>query len=310
MKVPILITWDIDPLTKNERIRYGIPLNEEQPSLLKKSLDLAGNLTAELDMHSTFFVTASLCEEIEEELKELLKMGQQIGCHGLTHGDDENFAELPYKEQLYRIEKATKILEGFVGVGKVTAFRAPAVRISARTLKILENLGYIADSSISSQRFDLASSNMNPKLLFAPRMPYHPKESDAFRKGSMKLWEIPISAIVLPFISGTLSIFGLGFMKRFFGVLYRESLSSGKPIVYLMHPTEFLASKNYGVPASWFFSPRMWKVQGNPIRYFLFRNDGKALFEEHKKLFRYMKTFKGIKFMTVEEYLKVMRGTQ
>jgi len=301
MKVPVLITWDIDPLTRDERMRYGIPLKEEQNLLLKKSLGLASELTSELCIHSTFFVTASLCEEIEGELNDLIKKEHQIGCHGLTHGDDENFAELPYNKQLYRIERATKILENFVG--KVTAFRAPAVRISSTTLKILENLGYTADSSISSQRFDLASSNMNPKLVFAPRLPYHPKESDAFRKGSMKIWEIPISAIVLPFISGTLSVFRLGCMKRFFGVLYKESLRTGKPIVYLVHPTEFLASENYGVPASWFFSPRMWRVQGNPVRYFLFRRNGKILFEGHKELFAYMKTFKGTKFMTVDEYI-------
>ena len=249
-------------------------------------------MTTELDIHSTFFVTASLAEEIEDDLKELKKK-HQIGCHGLTHGDDDNYAKLPYNEQFYRIERATKILESFVG--EVTAFRAPGVRISATTLKILENLGYLADSSISSQRFDMASSNTNPKLIFAPRMPYHPKESDAYRKGSMKIWEIPISAIVLPFISGTLSVFGLGFMKRFFNVLYSESLRTRKPIVYLTHPTEFLASENHGVPASWFFSPRMWRVHGNPVRYFLFRKDGKVLFEEHKKLFTYMKRFEGVK---------------
>ena len=77
--VPILITFDIDPLTKEERIRYGIPLKEEQASLLEKSLDLAGELTAELGIRSTFFVTASLSNEIEDELKELLKKKHQIG---------------------------------------------------------------------------------------------------------------------------------------------------------------------------------------------------------------------------------------
>jgi hypothetical protein len=44
-KMPILITFDIDPLTRDERIRYGIPLNEEQKFLLKKSLQLASDLT-------------------------------------------------------------------------------------------------------------------------------------------------------------------------------------------------------------------------------------------------------------------------
>lgn len=92
--VPILITLDIDPLTRDERIRYGLPLREEQPYLLRKSLALASDLTTELDIHSTFFVTASLAEEIEDDLKELKKKGHQIGCHGLTHGDDDNYAKL------------------------------------------------------------------------------------------------------------------------------------------------------------------------------------------------------------------------
>jgi len=67
--VPILITLDIDPLTRDERIRYGLPLREEQPYLLRKSLALASDLTTELDIQSTFFVTASLAEEIEDDLK-------------------------------------------------------------------------------------------------------------------------------------------------------------------------------------------------------------------------------------------------
>ena len=180
MQVPILITWDIDPLTRDERIRYGLPLREEQPYLLRKSLALASDLTTELDIHSTFFVTASLAEEIEDDLKELKKKNHQIGCHGLTHGDDDNYAKLPYNEQLSRIQKATKILESFVG--EIRAFRAPGVRISATTLKILENLGYLADSSISSQRFDMASSNTNPKLILAPRITAFP-QAGSYRRG-------------------------------------------------------------------------------------------------------------------------------
>ena len=46
------------------------------------------------------------------------------------------------------------------------------------------------------------------------------------------------------------------------------------------------------------------RVQGNPVRYFLFRRNGKVLFDEHKKLFAYMKSFKGTKFMPVEEYIR------
>ena len=77
-----------------------------------------------------------------------------------------------------------------------------------------------------------------------------------------QIWEIPILALMLPFITGTLSVFGLGFMKRFFNVLYRESLRTGKPIVYLIHPTGLLASENHGVPASCFSRLRCGEFKG------------------------------------------------
>jgi len=83
-------------------------------------------------------------------------------------------------------------------------------------------------------------------------------------------------------------------------------LRTGKPIVYLMHPTEFLASENHGIPTSWFFSLRMWRVHGNPVRYFLFRKNGKVLYEEHRELFAYMKMFEGTKFMSVDDHLKAI----
>ncbi len=304
--VPVLITCDIDPLTRDERIRYGIPLSEEQPSLLRTSIELMIDLLSDIGINATFFVTAALCEEIEDELSELKRRGHQIGCHGLTHDEYDNYARLPYNEQFRRIRSATEIIEDFVE--RVTVFRAPAVRISAKTLKILEKLGYLADSSVSSQRFDLVSSNINPKLLIAPRRPYHPKENDAYRRGDMKIMEIPISAFILPFISGTLSIFGLRFMKYFFKMLYMESLRTGKPIVYLMHPAEFLASENHRIPLSWFFSYRMWRFQGNPIRYLLFRKSGKSLLEEHMELFAHIKYHYNVKFLSVDGYISRYNG--
>lgn len=301
--VPVLITWDIDPLTRDERIRYGITLEEEQMSLNKKSLELTNILLSGLGIRSTFFLTVKLIEEIEDELKELIKKGNQVGCHGLTHGSDEKYSKLSYDEQFIRIERATIIMESFFG--KVNAFRAPQSRISSATLKILDNLGYTSDSSISSQRIDLVSSNTNLNYIFAPRMPYHPREDNIFRKGSLKILEIPISAIILPFISGTLSVFGLGFMKRFFEVLYSESLRTGKPIVYLSHPIEFLASVNYALPNQWFFSLGIWRDHGNPLRYLLFRKSGKVLLEEHKELLAYIKTFERIRFVTLDECVEI-----
>ena len=60
-------------------------------------MKLANDLLSELGISVTFFVTASLCEEIEKEIKELKNKNHQVGCHGLTHGDD--YAKAFYKKR-------------------------------------------------------------------------------------------------------------------------------------------------------------------------------------------------------------------
>ena len=161
--VPVLITCDIDPLTRDERIRYGIPLSEEQSSLLGTSIELMIDLLSDIGINATFFVTAALCEEIEDELNELKRRGHQIGCHGLTHDEYDNYARLPYNEQFRRIRSATEIIEDFVE--RVTVFRAPAVRISAKTLKILE-IGYLTDPFVSSMDDNTMDDMLdNPKTI-------------------------------------------------------------------------------------------------------------------------------------------------
>lgn len=37
--IPTLIMWDIDPLTRDDRIRYGIPLKEKLKTLFRNSLE-------------------------------------------------------------------------------------------------------------------------------------------------------------------------------------------------------------------------------------------------------------------------------
>jgi len=89
--VPVLITCDMDPLTMDERIRYGLPLKDAQSSLLKASIEMMLDMLSDMRINATFFITASLAEEIADELKEIKNRRHQIGCHGLTHGDDGNF---------------------------------------------------------------------------------------------------------------------------------------------------------------------------------------------------------------------------
>ena len=276
-KVKVLITLDVDP---NDKV--------------SESLDIALALLRKYGIKSTFFFTANYATS--KDILNVLKDGHEIGCHGLNHDDQEEMNKLSYPEQLKDISKATGKLERLSGK-KVISFRGPRVKISKETVKVLDELGYKYDSTVGSQRVDLISSNfINFGWISAPRKPYFLSFKSPFRRGNSKVIEIPISAIFVPFISTTLRIFGVWFMKRLFDMLYLESNITGKPIVYLVHPYEFVLKKNkFG--AEMIVPNRKWIVHGMPIRFWISgRHDGDELIEMNKELLSYIKNKKRVEF--------------
>lgn len=295
--VPVLITWDVDP------DRWTTP------ELRQRALTLALDLCAEYGVHATFFVTANHAHEYPVHIARMQAIGQEVACHGLTHGDEEDYNRMPEDMQRTYIHEATDKLERAAGM-QVRAFRSPRVKTSATTLRLLSERGYLVDSSVCSQRLDLISSNLvNTGWLFAPRRPYHPHRANAFKRGDLPIWEVPISALLVPFISKALNALNLSAMKLVFRLLYAESRRTGKPIVYLSHPTEFIHThgNSHGRSARQllrprFFSPRYIRTHGFLLRNLLLRMDGEALFDCSRKLFAYMASFPGVTFMSSSEY--------
>jgi len=282
-KVKVLITLDVDP---NDKI--------------SESLDISLALLRKYGIKSTFFFTANYATS--KDVLKVVKEGHEIGCHGLNHDDYEELNKLSYAEQLKTITKATQKLERLSGK-KVVSFRGPRVKISNETVKVLDELGYKYDSTVGSQRVDLISSNfINFGWIFASRKPYHMSFKSPFRRGKSKIMEVPISALFVPFISTTLRIFGVWFMKRLFDLLYFESRITGKPIVYLVHPYEFVYEKTKFTPD--LVKPnRKWLIHGLPIRGWVSgRHKGDELIEMNKKLFSYMKKKEGVEFVTVNNF--------
>jgi len=291
----------------------------------QRCLNRVIDLCEELDLRSTFFITANVVHQYPDELQRMKALGQEVGCHGLTHTDEEEYNRMPEAKQRAYIEEATSKLEALVD-SPIRAFRSPRVKTSATTLRLLAEHGYLADSSVCSQRLDIISSNLiNKGWLLAPRRPYRPHRTNPFKRGDLPIWEIPLSALVVPFTSKALSTLGLPAMKLFFRLLYTESRRTGKPIVYLSHPTEFptrLAEKGKG-PSAFrffnpqglpffhpkFFSPRVIRTHGLLIRRLLVRMDGTTLFHNSRELFTYMASFPGATFMTVSDYLDNVKLT-
>lgn len=293
--VPVLITWDVDP-------DLWMPFERRQ-----KALHAALELCNQHNIPATFYVTAQVAHEYVADFEIMQAQGHEIGCHGLTHGDEENYDRMPEQVQRHYIGEATEKLQSVSGV-PIHAFRSPRVKTSAQTLKLLAEHGYWSDSSVCSQRMDLVSSNLlNVGWLFAPRRPYRPHQSSAFKRGNVPLWEIPVSAVVAPFISSMLAVVGLPAMKLFFWLLHAESQRTGKPIVYLAHPVEFAPMRKGKWNATMrreYYSLSYIRAHGLRLRAMLYKADSYTRLSYTQDLFAYMTSFPDVVFMTVSGYTR------
>lgn len=196
------------------------------------------NVLNQRNIKAMFFVAGKFAEEYENVIKKIHSMGHEIGSHGYSHGLDvkENFIDLDYDEQKSRIIKSSEIIKGITGQ-KVKVFRAPYAMVSTDTLKVLEDLGYECDSSVSSLRFDfgLGMAN-NIRAFFAPTKPYYPSNDNIFKKGNSKVLEIPISAFVAPLTLSGIRSFG----AKKVCYLYNISSCFFDPVVFYLHPYEVM----------------------------------------------------------------------
>ncbi|MCK5145970.1 polysaccharide deacetylase family protein [bacterium] len=288
--VDVLITCDIDP-TPEANI-------DDKRIALRRCADLFNKYS----IKSTFYTVANNAHEYSAILNDLTAEGHEIGCHGLTHSDDEEFSTMPLETQTKILKEATEKIKKVIGQAPVS-FRGPRVKTSAATQEVLEDLAYLSDSSVCPQRIDFISSNLiNPHWITAPRLPYRPNIKNAFKKGDRNLWVIPVSAIILPFISGMLYFFGYRFMRLFFNILAFESRLTGKPIVYLLHPAEF-APMTKAVH-------HKTSLKAILARGFYFRSKLKlrhtcdTRFKMTEKFLSYISQFNGVSFYTAHSYIE------
>jgi len=118
-RVPVLITWDVDP---------DVHVTYERK---QQALSMAMDLCEAFDIRSTFFITAQFfAHDYSAALQRMKAQGHEVGCHGLTHTDEEEYHRMPEAMQQAYIEEATGKLEAVTGC-PVRAFRGPRVKISA-----------------------------------------------------------------------------------------------------------------------------------------------------------------------------------
>lgn len=292
MKKPVLVlvTWDIDPTPE-------VSIENK-----KEALKQTRWLLSDQQIKSTLFFHARIAEKLNREIEGLVLDNHEIGCHGLTHGDEENYDRMPEGMQRKYLHEATEILRKSTGRA-ISSFRGPRVKTSHKTQKILVELGYIADCSVASQRVDFVSSNhVNVDWIFAPRLPYRPSRRSAFRRGDQDIWVVPLSAAILPFISSTLYVLKTRLMKGLFRALYMESQRTGKPIVYLIHPFEFAPWTGKWKPENLSVIQRI-RTHGFLVREKFYEKNHYERFRMNQELLRYMKSFPNVQFKTVRDFV-------
>ena len=225
----------------------SIPLNKPVPEMAEKVLKIGLprilDLYSKYDVKGTFFFTGKIVE-IEPKVVHIVEeRGHEIACHGYTHYSTEGFDTMPYVRQVEYLRKAKRIIEK--EAGNIVSFRSPELRIGKDTVKALEETGFEIDCSIASQRFDgpMSYGSYNKlKWLLAPRRPYYLSYNSPFKPGNSNIFEIPLSALVLPYIGSFMRISPKLF-RMLENALFKEGKNADKPLVFLFHPNECICGE-------------------------------------------------------------------
>ena len=200
---------------------------------------------------------------------------------------------------MVNLRRAKTMLEDVVA-REITAFRAPSFLISANTLLALEHCGFRVDVSVNSRRLPFLSSQVgNFHWLLAPGRPYHPNATNPYRRGDLRIWELPVSGFALPFISTLYQSLGLGFTRAFATLLLAEARLRYKPVVYMGHPEEFYPSRHvrpatYHLGAGAAATLMDWRLfvpvknAGFRFRWLLYERDEFKIYDRSVKMLRFL----------------------
>ncbi|RMH54249.1 MAG: hypothetical protein D6679_13980, partial [Candidatus Hydrogenedentota bacterium] len=167
---------------------------------LERILDLFSSFS----IHATFFVVGWDFEEASarEGMSRIVEEGHEVAVHSWSH--PQGWSRLNHSSKQREIEKTSDLIEELTG-RRPRGFRAPGWNIDEETLEILEQEGFLYDSSLfptslspllkllygARTRFS-APTLGRLSFVLAPSSPYSPGKR-CWRAGRRNLLEIPLS---------------------------------------------------------------------------------------------------------------------
>ena len=156
----------------------------------------------ERDLPATFFVPGHTVESFPDETASILEAGHEVAHHSYAHVDPSGQAR---DEERADMERAWKTLEG-IGVTPL-GFRSPSADLSASTLELIEEFGFVYDSSLTTDDY-------RP---FRPRIGDRVSRQTPLERGrEARFWELPFAFELddWPYFSSTSSPTGTAELRR------------------------------------------------------------------------------------------------
>jgi polysaccharide deacetylase family protein (PEP-CTERM system associated) len=228
---------------------------------------------------ATFFVLGWIAERLPRLVREIHSRGHEVASHGYYH----NLCRQSSYDDLKRdLSDSKKLLEDIVG-DRVLGYRAPGFSINDEILKIIEDSGYLYDSSYNSfginKRYGQPALSGNGKKGIALQL------SGAF-------YELPISNVTLG--KRTVPWGGGGYFRvtpfRLFRLGVGSLLKKEKAYLFYMHPWEIDPEQPKVNKASSFYKLRHYA----------------NLSKTHSKLSKFLEVFNHCRFITCQRYVQEM----
>ena len=135
-------------------------------------------MLARHDLPATFFVPGHTLESFPEPSHAILEAGHEVAHHSYAHVDPSGQAR---DEERADIERALAVLDR-LGVTPL-GYRSPSADVSSATLELLEEHGFLYDSSMMADDY----------RLYRPRIGDRVSREEPLQRGrEAELWEIPI----------------------------------------------------------------------------------------------------------------------
>lgn len=152
-----------------KNITITVDVEEDCPPMLTSTRGMEEGLPKLLDLFkeerikATFFVTGMMAEQYPDFIYRILKEGHELACHGYTHA---RFDQMRKEEAKIALKQAGNVLKQFKK--RIVSFRAPNLQFPQNYLKLLEDEGFLYDSSLAAYKPPFSRNRVEGKIIRIP----------------------------------------------------------------------------------------------------------------------------------------------